>query len=115
MDPPELLVPFQFLGRVAFAVHEVEDAAVLLVPSVFDDAKGDLHALVNDVLPVEADSQIHHEPQGLQIVTRIDAPSFETIHQRAVWREIFHHHAQVRLVEDVEDFVERFFYGLVQQ
>ena len=35
VHPPQLLVPFQLLGRTAVAVHEVEDAPVLLIPTVF--------------------------------------------------------------------------------
>ena len=45
----------------------------------------------------------------------IDAAAFEAVDEAAVRCEVLHHHAQVRLVEDVEDLVQRLVYRLVQQ
>ena len=39
VNPPEFLIPFELLCRIALAVHKVEDAAVFLVPAIFDYAE----------------------------------------------------------------------------
>ena len=50
VHPPEFLVPFELLARMAEAVHEIEDAAVLLVPSVVSLVEGDVNGFLNEVL-----------------------------------------------------------------
>ena len=115
MHPPQLLVPFQFLGRIALAVHEIEDAAVLLVPAIVYHAEGNVHALVDNILPMQPDTQVHHEPQGFQVVPGIHAAAFEAVYQRAVRSQVFHHHAQVRLVKYIEYLMQRLLDGFVQQ
>ena len=64
---------------------------------------------------MEADTQVHHEPEGLQVVAGVHPPAFEAVHQAAVRGQVLHHHAQVRLVEDIEHLVQGFLDGFVQQ
>ena len=40
--PPEFLIPFELLEGASEAIHEVEDAAILLVPTVFGFLEGDV-------------------------------------------------------------------------
>ena len=62
VNPPEFLIPFEFLLWGALAVEEVEDSAIFLVPSFFNDGEGDLNSLVDKSLVVPADAEVHHEP-----------------------------------------------------
>ena len=77
VNPPEFLIPFEFLLRGALAVEEVEDSAIFLVPSFFNDGEGDLNALVDKSLVVPADAEVHHE--RLKVVAGIDFPALETV------------------------------------
>ena len=115
MHPPELLVPFQLLGRIALAVHEIENTTVFLVPAIVYHAQRNFHALVDDVLPMQPKAQIHHEPQRFQIVSGIHAAAFETVHQGAVRGQVFHHDAQIRLIKDIKYLMQGFLDGLAQQ
>ena len=45
----------------------------------------------------------------------IHPPAFEAIYQGAVRGQVFHHHAQVRLIKHVEHLVQGLVDGLVQQ
>ena len=38
MDPPQFLVPLEFLSRISISVQKIENSAVFFVPAVFDDA-----------------------------------------------------------------------------
>ena len=50
VNPPEFLVPFQLLEGSSQSVHEVEDASILLVPTVFSLAKRNMNGLVDEIL-----------------------------------------------------------------
>lgn len=49
MHPPQFLIPFELLLRTPEAIHEIEYAAVLFVPAVFDGRKRDLHGLPDQI------------------------------------------------------------------
>ena len=53
--PPQLLIPLELLHWSALDVLEIEDSAILLVPTELDYAEGDLDALVDKGLVISAE------------------------------------------------------------
>ena len=47
VHPPEFLIPLKLLHWSSLEILEVEDSAVLLVPTELDNAESDLYALVD--------------------------------------------------------------------
>ena len=115
MNPPELLVPLQFLGRIALAVHKIEDSAVLLIPTVFYYTKRYLHSLVYELAVISPDTYVHKEPHRLQVVSGVHLTAFETVHQFSFRRKVLHNHSQIRLIEHIHYLVHAFVYGLVDK
>ena len=76
MHPPEFLVPFEFLLRNSLDIKEIVYSSEFLIPSAFNDAKSDFHTFFYQCLVASTHSEIHHKPQSLKIMARIDFPSF---------------------------------------
>ena len=64
---------------MAQAVHEIENAAVLLVPAILGFVERNLHGLLNEVLPSEAFAQVHDEPHGLDGMAGVELPTLEAV------------------------------------
>ena len=77
VHPPQLLVPFELLLGMPQTVHEVEAAAVLFVPAVFDRPQGDFDGAVDQIAPAEPYAHVHDEPHGFERVARIDRATLE--------------------------------------
>ena len=101
VNPPKLLVPLELLKRSAQTIHEVEDAAVLLVPTVLSLAKGDVNGFVDKVLTTETLAEVHDEPHGFDGVTRIQEASLVAVHQLAVLAHMLHDEVEFGTIEDV--------------
>ena len=84
MHPPEFLVPFEFLLRNSFGIKEIVYSAEFIVPAAFNDVKRDFHTFFYQCLVVATHSEIHHKPQSLKIMARIDFPSFKAIDRSSV-------------------------------
>ena len=115
VNPPEFLVPFELLARMAEAVHEIEDAAVLLVPSVVGLVEGGVNGFLNEVLTAEALAEVHDKPHGFNGVARIEKASVEAVNKFVVGREVFHDEAQFGTVENVHDLVNARVDGLLHE
>lgn len=113
--PPEFLVPLQLLQGAAQTVHEVEDAAILLVPTVLHLAQGNVNGFLDKVFPAQTLPQIHNEPHGLDGVTGILQTAFVAVHQFAVLRHAFHNHIQFRAVEHIQYLMQADVDGLAQE
>ncbi len=106
MDPPKFLVPFQLLLRITLAVHEVEDSSIGFVPAVIDDAEGNVHGLADQLLVMQPQPQILKEPQGFEIMSRIDLPALVAVDHGIIHGgDVLHHGSDRRLIEDIEYFV----------
>lgn len=68
--PPKLLVPFQLLRRITFAVHEVIDTSVLPVPAIVEHGQGYILGFLYQLRTIQALTQIHDEPHGFDGMTR---------------------------------------------
>ena len=66
------------MRRVAFNILEIENAAVLCVPTVFDGAQQNISCFFHQIAVVVAFGQIHHEPHGFVGVSRIHCSALET-------------------------------------
>ena len=113
--PPKLLVPFQLLARTAEAIHEVEDAAVVLVPSVFCFVDGDFHRFFNQFRTVEALSEVHDEPHGFDGMARIEQTSVEAVDELAVGAEMLDDESEFGAIEHVHHFVDAGVDGALQE
>ena len=112
--PPEFLVPLELLHRSTFDVLEIEDSAVLLVPTELYYAESDLDALVDEGLVVSADTEVHHEPKCLKVVTRVDLATFKAVYRGSVRRYVLKHHSILRMIEHIENLAETFVDSLVE-
>ncbi len=115
MYPPELLVPFELVARMAEAIHEVEDAAVLLVPAVLDLVEADLNGFLDELGTVEALAEVHDEPHGLDGVAGVHLAAVEAIDEVAVLAQGFHDEAELGAVEDIHDLVQAVVDGFLQE
>ena len=100
---------------MAEAVHEIEDAAVLLVPSVVGLVEGDVNGFLNEVLTAEALAEVHDKPHGFNGVAWIEEASVEAVNKFVVGREVFHDEAQFGTVENVHDLVNARVDGLLHE
>ena len=69
--PPEFLVELEFVTGLAQAIHEVEDAVVLFVPTVLSLTEGDVYGFVDEVLTTQTFAEVHDKPHGFDGVTRV--------------------------------------------
>ena len=115
MHPPQLLVPFEFVARMAETVHEVEDAVVLLVPTVLHFLKGDFHSLLDEFGAAKTLAEVHDEPHGFDGVTGVHLAAVEAIDEVAVLAQSLNNQAELGTVEDVHDFVQAVVDGFLQE
>ena len=113
--PPEFLVPFELLEGVSEAIHEVEDAAVLFVPTVFGFGEGNLDGFVDEGSVANASAEIHDEPHGFDGVSGVEETAVHTVDELAVGAEVLDDEAYLGAVEDVHYFVEAGLDGLVEE
>lgn len=106
MHPPQFLVPFELLLRVSEPVHEIEQAAVLLVPAIFSRVERDLYGLVDQRPVVEPHAEVHDEPHSFERVAGIDLPAFERVGELAVRCDVLDDQPQLPAVEDLHDLVD---------
>ena len=104
--PPEFLVPFEFVAGMAEAVHEVEDAAELLVPAVLYFLEADINSLLDEFGTAEALAEVHDKPHSLDGVAGVELAAVEAVNEVAVLAQGFDDEAELGTVEDVHDFVE---------
>ena len=104
MGPPQLHVVLIGLRRESHAVHEVEQAAVLLVPAPLDGHIKDLHGLRPQLRVVLVLGLLHQEPAALDVVARIDeAAGGDVGPELAVHAHGLQGALQLRLVVIAED------------
>ena len=113
--PPQLLVKLQLVAGLAQAVHEVEDALVLLVPAVFHLGKRYLHRLVDKLGAVKPLPEVHQEPCRLDGMTGVHLATVEAVHQFAVLAQSLYYQAELRLIEHVHHLVDAVLDGLLQE
>ena len=90
LRPPELHILGVVLRREVSAVAEVDDAAVLLVPTPFVVPVENLHAEFAHCLRVWIErSRIHKEPGCLDAVARIDDAAGDGIDELALFVHAF--------------------------
>ena len=115
VNPPQLLVPLQLLHWTVQAVHEVEDASVLLVPTILHLGKGNLHGLLNEGLVAQALAKVHDEPHGLDGMTGIQQTAIHAIHHLVVGAKVLYNQTKFRTIEYIHHLVDTGFYGLVEE
>lgn len=113
--PPEFLIPFELLEGASEAIHEIEDAAVLLVPSVFGFGEGYLDGFVDEGGVADASAEVHDEPHGFDGVAGVEEAAVHAVDEVTVGAEVLNDEAYLGAVEDVHDFVEAGFDGLVKE
>ena len=113
--PPQLLVPLQLLERTSKTVHEVEDTAILLVPTILCLSQGYLHSLLYKCLVAQTLSEIHDEPHGFDGMTGIEQTAVHAIHKFVVRAKMLDNKSKFGTVEDVHHLVHTGLYGLVQE
>ena len=86
MYPPELLVPLQLLLRRTLRVQKIENPAIFLIPAQVNDFERYFHAFFDQCLVTATDSEVHHEPKGLQIMTRVNFTTLKAINRFAIHR-----------------------------
>ena len=86
MHPPQFLVPFKLLLRIALTVHEIEYPTVFLVPAICYHIKGNLYRLVYQGPVIQAHTEVHQEPHCFKVMAGIDDPAFKTVNKAAVQR-----------------------------
>ena len=88
MDPPEFLVPFQLLGRVALRIKKVENPPELVVPSKLEGPQDDIDRPFHSRPVLSAFGNIHDEPHGLGAVAGIDQAAFKAVEFPPVRRHV---------------------------
>ena len=103
------------LAGLAEEVHEVEDAAELLVPSVLHLLEADFHCLMDEFGPVQTLAQIHDKPHGFDGVAGVEFAAVEAVNQIAVLAQGFDNEANLWAVEHIQDFVQAVVDGFLQE
>ena len=95
VNPPKLLVPFELLTGMAQTIHKVENATVLLVPTIFGLVERDAYSLFNEFGTVQAFAKVHDEPHGLDGMTGVEQAAVEAVNEVAVGVEVLYNQAKI--------------------
>ena len=79
------MVELELVAGLAEAVHEIEDAAELLVPAVFDLCKADVYSLLYEFGTLEALAEVHDKPHRLDGMTGVELAAVEAIDEIAIF------------------------------
>ena len=115
VHPPELLIPFKLVTRMAETIHEVEDAAELLVPAVLNLLQTYLDSLLDELGTIQALAEVHDKPHRFDGMAWIELATVEAIDEITILAQGFDDKAELWTVEDIHDFVKTVVDGFLQK
>ncbi len=110
VGPPKLHVVLVGLGGESFAVDEVENSTVLVVPAVDDGHVENLHGLLAQLIVVGVLGLLHEKPGALDVVAGVDdAAGRDVSHKLTVWTDGLQGAPELRLVVILENSLHTLF------